>query len=89
MRKAKGFGPPQKTQPFTVAILSSPAPGIHTVAIACKHGRFVATITPDGVGISNGQLAQINPGCLRWLAKNRNAIGYAIYSQPKEGTHHG
>ena len=84
MSNPKGFGPPQKTQPFTLAILASPAPGAYEVAISCPHGRFVVTAWPEGIFLSEAQLPHIAPGCLRWLAKNRNAIGQRIYSQRQQ-----
>ena len=80
MRKAKGFGPRPHRTSFQVSILESPAPGVHTVAVSCPAGRFVVTATPAGVALSNAQLAQISPGTLRWLAKNRDAIGQRLYA---------
>ena len=79
MKHPKGFGPRSTTRRFSVAILASLAPGIREVAIECPHGRFVVSALPDGLFLSDAQLADIAPGCVRWLAKHRDEVGRKIY----------
>jgi hypothetical protein len=83
MKQFKGFGPRPTTRPFTVAILGTPAPGVRQVAIACPHGRFVVTVLPDGLFLSDAQLPRISPNCLTWLAENRDAVGRQVYGRPR------
>jgi hypothetical protein len=81
MTQPKGFGPRPTTRGFTVAVLGTPAPGAHEVAIDCPHGAFTVTALPDGLFLSDAQLPHISPGCLTWLAENRDAIGRQVYGK--------
>jgi hypothetical protein len=83
MAKTKGFGPRSTARPFTVATLASPAPGAYEVAIACPHGTFTVTVLPDGLFLSDAQLPHIPPGCIQWLAKNRDEVGRQVYGSPR------
>jgi hypothetical protein len=83
MMHPKGFGPRPTTRPFTVAILGTPAPGAYEVAIECPHGRFVVTALPEGLFLSDAQRAHLAPGCIQWLAKNRDEVGRQVYGKPR------
>ena len=81
MKHPKGFGPRPTTRPFTVAILASPGAGVHEVAIKSPHGTFTVTALPGGLFLSDAQLANIAPGCVRWLAEHRDAVGREVYGR--------
>jgi len=81
MKQPKGFDPRPTTRGFTVSILASPAPGAYEAAIECPYGTFTATVLPDGLFLSDAQLPHISPGCLTWLAKNRDEIGRQVYAK--------
>ena len=81
MTHHKGFGPRPTTRPFSVAILATPAPGAYEVAIECPRGRFVVSALPDGLFLSDAQLANIAPDCIRWLSKHRDEVGRKVYGR--------
>ena len=81
MNQAKGFGPRSTTRNFTVSVLASPALGVREVAIECPRGHFVVTVLPGGLFLSDAQLANIAPGCVRWLAEHRDAVGREVYGR--------
>jgi hypothetical protein len=83
MTQPKGFGPRPTTRGFTVAVLGTPAPGAYEVAIACPYGTFTVTVLPDGLFLSDAQRAHLAPGCLTWLAENRDAVGGQVYGRPR------
>ena len=79
MTHPKGFGPRSTTRRFSVAILATPAPGAYEVAIECPRGTFTVTALPDGLFLSDRQLANIAPGCIQWLSKHRDEVGRKVY----------
>ena len=81
MKHPKGFGPRSTARGFTVSVLASPSPGVREVAIECPHGRFVVTVWPEGIFLSDVQLVNIAPDCIRWLAEHRDAVGREVYGR--------
>jgi len=81
MKHPKGFGHGPTTRPFTVSVLTSPGAGVHEVAIACPYGTFTVTVLPEGIFLSDAKLANIAPGCVRWLAEHRDAVGREVYGR--------